>query len=272
MVVKYTNYDNLDIDLELFRIQNYKNAELVLEPSNKTCLFILGMLFANGANIKILNEKDLSFEDTNKSFTMMPYVWSKLCDDNFPSKDYSNVKTEMDKRIENIKRIGVTTHKIENKPITNKHFLICPVRIATPEQRQWIENYVSMMVEKGYVIHAPHLHTVQTDLFGGYGICMQNAEAIGSSECVDILYHQKSTGSAFDLGVAYAFHKPLNLLNKDDIIFDENDFIDKIVQHWCLKTDADKKFHQNFRKMLEANVETLYVDKDGIVKRRSIKD
>ncbi len=268
MVVKYTNYDNLDIDLELFRIQNYKNAELVLEPSNKTCLFILGMLFANGANIKILNEKDLSFEDTNKSFTMMPYVWSKLCDDNFPSKDYSNVKTEMDKRIENIKRIGVTTHKIENKPVINKHFLICPVRIATPEQRQWIENYVSMMMEKGYVIHAPHLHTVQTDLFGGYGICMQNAEAIGTSECVDILYNQKSTGSVFDLGVAYALSKPLNLLNKEDIVFDDNDIIDSIVKKWSLKTDNDKKFHNKFREMLKTNVETLYVDNDGIVRKR----
>ena len=268
MVTTYMNYDNLNIDLELFRIQNYKNAELILEPNNKACLFILGMLFANGANIKILNEKDLSFEETNKSFTMMPYVWSKLCDNDFPSNDYSNVKTEMDKRIENIKRIGVKTHNIDNKPIINKHFLICPVRIATPEQRKWIEDYVSMMEDKGYIIHAPHLHTVQTDLFGGYGICMQNAEAIGSSECVDILYNQASTGSVLDLGVAYALKKPLVLLNKDDIVFDKNDLIDNIVKKWSLKTEGDIKFHQHIREMLKSNVETIHVDDDGIVRKR----
>jgi hypothetical protein len=125
-----------------------------------------------------------------------------------------------------------------------------------------------MMMEKGYVIHAPHLHTVQTDLFGGYGICMQNAEAIGTSECVDILYNQKSTGSVFDLGVAYALSKPLNLLNKEDIIFDDNDIIDSIVKKWSLKTDNDKKFHNKFREMLKTNVETLYVDNDGIVRKR----
>ena len=33
-------------------------AEIVLEPNNKKCLFILGMLFVNGVKIKILNEKE----------------------------------------------------------------------------------------------------------------------------------------------------------------------------------------------------------------------
>lgn len=232
MLLRYLNYDNLDIKEELNKIENCENAEIILEPSNKKCLFILGMLFANGINIKILNEKNLNLEETNKSFSMMPYVWSKIGDKNFPSKDYSNVKTEMDKRVENIKRIGVRLNKIINSPIENKIFLICPVRNATEEQKKWIEEFVVEKYNDGYTIHAPHLHTRQMDLFGGYAICMQNAEAVATSEEIDIYYDQSSTGSVFDLGVAYALHKPLRLLNNNEIVFDNNDFIDNIVESW----------------------------------------
>lgn len=232
IILKYLNYDNLNIDEELENIENCEMAEIVLEPNNKRCLFILGMLFVNGVKIKILNEKDLNLEETNKSFSMMPYVWSKIGDSNFPAPDYSNVKTEMDKRVENIKRIGVRLNRIVDNPIENKIFLICPVRNATDEQRKWIENFVREKYDDGYAIHAPHLHTRQTDLFGGYAICKQNAEAVASSQEIDIYYDQSSTGSVFDLGVAYALYKPLRLLNKEDIIFNDSDLIDSIVKTW----------------------------------------
>ena len=234
MVIKYIDYNNLDFTnhLELIKIWNSNTAEIKLEPTNKNCLFILGMLFVNGVKIKILNEKDLNLEETNKSFSMMPYVWSKLGDKNFPAKDYSNVITEMDKRIENIKRIGVKIHKITNKSIDKKIFLICPVRNATEEQKKWIENFVLEKYNDGYTIHAPHLHTRQTDMFGGYSICLQNAKAVAESSEIDIYYDQKSTGSVFDLGVSYALGKPLKLLNKDEIVFDNNDSIDNLVKNW----------------------------------------
>ncbi|MBO4570147.1 MAG: hypothetical protein J5689_02915 [Clostridia bacterium] len=228
----YLNYDNLNIDEELTNIENSNSAAIVLEPTNKKCLFILGMLFVNGAKIRILNEKDLNLEETNKSFSMMPYVWSKIGDKNFPAFDYSNVITEMDKRIENIKRIGVKLSKIIDNPTQNKIFLICPVRNATQEQKTWIENFVKEKYNNGYKIHAPHLHTRQTDLFGGYAICRQNAEAVASSQEVNIYYDQSSTGSVFDLGVAYALHKPLKVLNRDQITFNRNDLIDSIVESW----------------------------------------
>ena len=235
MVLKYTNYDDLNIDEELSKIENSKKADIILEPTNKDCLFVLGMLFANGIKIKIINEKDLNLEETNKSFSMMPYVWSKIGDKNFPLKDCSNVVSEMDKRIENIKRVGVRVEKLVNKPIKNKIFLICPVRNATDEQRKWIENFVSEKTKKGYIIHAPHLHTKQTDLFGGYAICKQNGEAVASSSEIDMYYDQSSTGSVFDLGVAYALHKPLKVLNEEKITYDKNDSIDNIVKNWPYK-------------------------------------
>ena len=163
---------------------------------------------------------------------LMPYVWSKIGDNDFPLPDYSDIKTEMDQRIENIKRIGVRINKIIDNPIENKIFLICPVRNATYEQRKWIEDFVKEKYNDGYIIHAPHLHTRQMDLFGGYAICMQNAYAVASSQEVDIYYDQSSTGSVFDLGVAYALHKPLRILNKDDIIFNDSDLIDTIIKSW----------------------------------------
>lgn len=232
MTLRYLNYTGLNIEEELKKIKQCERAEIHLEPKKKDCLFILGMLFVNGVPITILNESDLNLEETNKSFSIMPYVWSKIADKSFPSKDYSNVRTEMDTRVENIKRLGVELHSISNQPEEKKIFLICPVRNATPEQKKWIENFVEEKTKAGYSIHAPHLHTRQTDLFGGFAICKQNAEAVASSEEIDVYYDQSSTGSVFDLGVAYALEKPLVVLNKNEIEFRKEDSIDQIVNNW----------------------------------------
>ena len=242
-MLKYLDYDELDIDKELNKIEKCDTAEIVLEPRNKKCLFVLGMLFVNGVKIKILNEEDLNLEETNKSFSMMPYVWSRFGDESFPLPDYSNVVTEMEKRVANVKRLGfdIRINRINNNPIDNKIFLICPVRIATPEQIKWIEDFTKEKQDEGYIIHAPHLHTVQIDLFGGYAICRQNAEAVATSKEIDIYYDQLSMGSSFDLGVAYALHKPLRLLNKDEIIFNNEDLIDEIIQTWPYNSKVKTK-------------------------------
>ena len=200
--------------------------------NDKKTIFKMGVLFANGVKFELLEADNLTFEDIPKSFPKMAYVWSKLCDNNFPSKDYSNVKTDLDKLIENAKRAGLRARKIDNNPMDKKLFLICPVRNATDEQKRWIEDFVQEKYDAGYTIHAPHLHTRQVDMLGGYAICRQNAEAIASSQEVDIFYDQSSTGSVFDLGVAYALHKPLVLLNKDEIEFNPDDYIDNVVESW----------------------------------------
>ncbi len=240
-MLQYLNYDNLNMDEELEKIENCTLAEIVLEPKNKKCLFILGMLFVNGKKITILNEDELELKDKSKSFAKMAYVWAKISDDKFPLSDYSNVKTEMDMRIENVKRLGVKIDRIVDNPIENKIFLICPVRNATDEQKKWIEDFVNDKYTEGYIVHAPHLHTVQTDLFDGYAICKQNAEAAASSQEVDIYYDQSSDGSVFDLGVAYALHKPLRLLNIDKIKFNDADLIDSIVESWPFNLNGKSK-------------------------------
>ncbi len=240
-MLRYYNYNNLNIDKELDEIEFRNHAEIVLEPNNKNCLFILGLLFANGVNIRILNEEDLIFEETNKSFTLMTYVWSKIGDVRFPTKDRSNIKTELDKRIEIAKQRGTKIYPIENNPIDNKIFLICPVRNASKKQKKWIEDFVEEKDREGYIVHAPHLHTNQIDPLGGYNICKQNAKAIATSEEIDIYYDKSSTGSIFDLGVAYALHKPLVLLNEEEIQFDDRDFIDSIIKNWPCYTKKKRR-------------------------------
>ena len=239
-MLRYLSYDFIDESLEKEKIENCKEAEIVLEPTNKKCLFILGMLFVNGVKIKILNEKDINLENTNKSFSLMSYVWSKLSDNNFPNSTYSNITNEIDNKIENIKRLGVKVEKIINKVEDNKIFLICPVRNANDNQRKWIEDYVSEKETEGYKVHAPHLHTRQIDLFGGYAICKQNAEAVASSSLVSIYYDKESVGSVFDLGVAYALNKPINMLNKNEIEFNDNEFTDNLIKNWPYEKELKK--------------------------------
>lgn len=241
-MLKYLNYDNLDMSEELFKIENSEEAEVVVDPHNKKCLFVLGMLFVNGVRIKIINEKEVreivesevekSSNEIPKSFYIMSYIWSKMGNGSFPALDYSDVKTSMDGRVVNAKTIGAQLNKIVDCPTENKIFLICPVRRATPEQRKYFEDFAQEKTSEGYIIHAPHLNTWQKDIFGGYSICIQNAQAVASSAEIDMYYDQQSTGSVFDLGVAYALHKPLFLLNEGEITFNKDDMVDRMVENW----------------------------------------
>ena len=232
-------HDNINILLE--KIKNKDIINLKVEPINKEFLFTLGILFAAGKKINILNKEELDLTTQKKSFYIMSYVWYLLSNDDFPKKDLSNVKTNLEIIVENFKRVGLTIKTIENNPIENKIFLICPVRNASIEQKQEMEDYVNNKKNEGYIIHAPHLDTVQKDILGGYSICLQNANAVATSSRIDIYYDQKSTGSVFDLGVAYYLNKPLHIINENKIVFKEDDFIDNLIKNWPYKQDIKIK-------------------------------
>ena len=53
MILRYLDYNNINID-ELLNNNDIDCVELIFE-NNKICLFILGILFAKGIRIKILN-------------------------------------------------------------------------------------------------------------------------------------------------------------------------------------------------------------------------
>lgn len=241
MNLTYENLKNNSINELIEKIDNLEIIYINVEPNNKEFLFILGLFFAAGKRISVINKDELDLTSLPKSFSIMSYVWELLGNYGFPNPDFSNVNTDLEIIVENIKRIGLKVNPILNNPIENKIFLICPVRNANEEIRKEIENYVIEKNDEGYIIHAPHLHTVQKDLLGGYSICLENSNAIATSSQIDIYYDQKSTGSAFDLGVAYYLNKPLNLLNKDKIEFSENDFIDNLIKNWPYKIDTKIK-------------------------------
>ena len=226
-MLTYTKYDDIDIDEELRKIEECEQAQVRVDQNNKKCLFILGMLFVNGVKIDILNEGELRIDQEGKSFSKMAFVWNRL-----GLNTFTNDRFDLGKKIVDARESGTRVERINNEPIENKIFLICPVRNATPEQRKWIEDFVEEKFQNNFIVHAPHLHTNQVDPLGGYNICKQNATAVATSSEIDVYYDQSSTGSVFDLGVAYALHKPLKLLNPEEITFNEDDLIDSIIKNW----------------------------------------
>lgn len=242
MKLIYNSFDKTKIDEEIAKIKCVENVDVRIDPKSKELMFLLGVLFASGKKISVLNKKEIEIPqntDSSKSFYIMSHVWELFSDENFPNIDYSNVNTSLEKMVEVIKRLGFRVKPISNNPVENKIFLICPVRNATDEQRKEIESFVAQKVSDGQIVHAPHLHTVQHDLLGGYTICKQNAVALATSFEIDIYYDKTSVGSVFDLGIAYYLGKPLKLLNRDDIVFDENDFSDYIINNWPNRRDKE---------------------------------
>lgn len=236
-ILDLKNYDYIKNYLILCKANT---VSLNISTTDKEALYMLGFLFAMGKKIHILNESDILKEVENykidlnkpsKSFNLMAYVWQRLGDIKFSEEVKNKVFNEV---IDNYKRLGVTIKDYEEYSQDNnkKIFLISPVRNATDDQRNQIEEYKKICEEAGYKIHVPHLNTVQSDMLGGYTICHQNAKALAESEAIHIYYDKNSKGSMFDLGVAASLAKPLFILNERDITFDMNDFGDEILNSW----------------------------------------
>jgi len=86
-------------------------------------------------------------------------------------------------------------------------FIICTVRSATPDYVNRLEQYVQKLEESGHIVHLPHRDTDQSE--SGYGICVQNTNAINDADEVHIFYNTESQGTHFDMGVAFALNKKL---------------------------------------------------------------
>ena len=89
-----------------------------------------------------------------------------------------------------------------------KAFLICPVRGVDPSTTK---EFVDTLEADGWIVHWPPRDTNQNDPVG-LAICHQNREAIAASDRVFVVWDGKSTGSLFDLGMAFALNKPLTVL------------------------------------------------------------
>lgn len=95
------------------------------------------------------------------------------------------------------------------------------MRDATPETRAALEAYTDMLEDEGHIVHLPHRDTNQEA--SGLEICMENGAAIMASDEVHIFWDSNSTGSHFDLGMAFMLDmlvgqkKKINIMEIGDV-------------------------------------------------------
>ncbi len=122
-------------------------------------------------------------------------------------------------------------------------FMICPVRGATEEEKEFLRAYKKVLQSRGAQVHYPEEDTIQQDPTGGYGICTQNGQRIINSTQVRVYWTKKSGGSLYDLGTAFNEHlrskKPIRLINRDLVkqIKDEEGK-SKSFEHVLLRLDS----------------------------------
>ena len=89
-----------------------------------------------------------------------------------------------------------------------KVFLIRPVRGISQEYKEDIEHFITTLEAVGHDVYDPARDTNQRDPVG-LDICKQNRQAITDCDVVNIIWDGKSTGSLFDLGMAFAMNKKI---------------------------------------------------------------
>lgn len=97
-----------------------------------------------------------------------------------------------------------------------KIFLICPVREITEEEKTAIGRYVAHLEKAGHRVYWPPRDTDQNDPVG-LRICQDNRRALEESDEIHIWWNEKSQGSLFDLGMAFALKKKIVLVNADSV-------------------------------------------------------
>jgi nucleoside 2-deoxyribosyltransferase len=113
-----------------------------------------------------------------------------------------------------------------------KIFIICSVRIATPEYEKMLYEYVDILETDGHKVHLPVRDTEQKDETGGYIICEDNAAAIASADEIHISYNEKSLGTHFDLGVAFALDKKIHIFDQPEIDEKQSKSFLKMIRYW----------------------------------------
>jgi nucleoside 2-deoxyribosyltransferase len=112
-----------------------------------------------------------------------------------------------------------------------RHYIIQPVRHSTPEQIKEIQEYVSILETQGEKVHFPPRDADQNDPTGGINICKTHLKAMVDCDVVDIFWDCNSTGSHFDLGMAWALKKKIKLVKTYNADHTGKSYL-KIIQGW----------------------------------------
>ena len=91
-------------------------------------------------------------------------------------------------------------------------YLICPVRLSTPEVRRLSDEYVTTTESAGHTIFYPPRDVDQVNSTVEQIIAVE-LEAIRAADEVHVFWDINSRGSHFDLGAAMVLGKPVKLIH-----------------------------------------------------------
>ena len=109
-----------------------------------------------------------------------------------------------------------------------KIFVICSVRGATEEYKKFLEEYAERLIELGHEVYLPHKDTKQNQI--GIQICRDNREGIRNTDEVHVSYRETSTGTHFDMGMAFALGKKVRIIDSDP--FNEKKSFARFLWEW----------------------------------------
>ena len=107
-------------------------------------------------------------------------------------------------------------------------YIICSVRKANEKYRNNLEKYVRELEEEGHKVHLPHRDTDQNAR--GIDICKQNREATVWADEIHIFFSGDSTGSHFDLGMAFVLNKKILVVENEK--YGEGKSFAKMIDEW----------------------------------------
>ena len=91
-------------------------------------------------------------------------------------------------------------------------YMICPVRGVTPDEQTFLDGYVSRLEVNGTRVHYPPRDVNQEDPTG-LRILSEHRAAMKKSKAAHIYWNGKSSGSFFDLGMAFMARVPVVVAN-----------------------------------------------------------
>ena len=96
-------------------------------------------------------------------------------------------------------------------------YLIHPVRKATQEQDILVKCYAEYLEKQGYLVFVPARdNPFEGRDRTGRNICLVNRAGTLKCDETHVIWSGDSTGSHFDLGMAFAFCKPLTIVHQED--------------------------------------------------------
>jgi len=112
-------------------------------------------------------------------------------------------------------------HMTRDLKQSDEIYMLCPVRKATPEEKEFLEAYKQEMAIRGFRAHYPATDTNQEADLGGYRICMNHCEEEERAAQIHIFWNTSSTGSYVDLGTCLYLHrkvgKKIKVINRKEV-------------------------------------------------------